>query len=67
VDIVKKSRLPLLIRPREAAAELRVSERYVHVLVKLGLLAKVAVGPTARRITSDSVQRVAAQRETDSE
>ena len=69
MDTAKKSKreLPLLMRFREAASELRVSERYAHELVKLGLLDKVDVGPTARRITSASVLRVAAQRETDPE
>jgi excisionase family DNA binding protein len=57
--------LPTLLRYREAAYELGVSERQIHNLVDQNLLEKVKVGAKTARITRTSVLKLAAQRAAD--
>ena len=59
--------LPLLLRYREAARELRVCERQIHNLVAQNLLEKVKLGAKSARITRSSVLKLAAQRATETE
>jgi excisionase family DNA binding protein len=54
--------LPILLRYREAARELGVSERQIYNLVDQDLLEKVKLGAKTARITRTSVLALAAQR-----
>jgi excisionase family DNA binding protein len=58
--------LPILLRYREAARELGVSERQIYNLVDQDLLDKVKLGAKSARITRISVLRLAAQCATES-
>ena len=57
--------LPTLLRYREAARELGVSERQIYNLVDQDLLEKVKIGTKTARITRSSVLKLAAQRSTE--
>lgn len=57
--------LPILLRYREAARELGVSERQVYNLVDQDLLEKVKLGTKTARITRTGVLKLAAQRATE--
>ena len=60
--------LPILLRYREAARELGVSERQIHNLVEKNLLekeSKARLEDHARITTTTSVLKLAAQRESE--
>ena len=64
-DVHSNEPLPTLLRYREAARELGVSERQIFNLVDQDFLEKVKIGTKTARITRSSVLKLAAQRATE--